>query len=214
MSTLRNLWRRLRGKRPKGEKLDGGKALANLVDARAVLDNIGMRCWLTDGTLLGYYREGDFLGHDLDVDVGCFIDELNEAFLPAFINDGWKCERIYGKWDTGLEVTLAKRGTKVDFFFFYRDSGKWWHAAWRHVGDLRNMIRYEYAPFELKTVKFKGHDFEIPSDTERYVETKYGPGWRQPVKNWDWAFGPANAVATDVNMPDARPDKHKPVIPR
>jgi hypothetical protein len=46
-------------------------------------------------------------------------------------------------------------------------------------------------------VEFLGETFSVPADTLRYIETMYGKDWRTPVKDWDWAFGPPNAVGTD-----------------
>ena len=176
-------------------------ALAGLVEARRLLDGLGMRCWLTDGTLLGFYREGDFLGHDKDIDLGCLIEEYKDGLVPAFAAAGWRLSHVFGRRDCGLELSFEKQGIKVDLFFFYREDGGLWHAAWRRVDKkTRNMIRYGYDAFGLREDTFLGEKFLVPDDTLKYVATKYGEGWRTPVKDWDWAFGPANARATDVRM--------------
>ena len=48
---------------------------------------------------------------------------------------------------------------------------------------------------------FLGFRFTVPADTEKYLATKYGEGWNVAQKEWDWAYGPANAVATDIRFP-------------
>ncbi|MDD2850480.1 MAG: hypothetical protein PHY09_01085 [Desulfuromonadaceae bacterium] len=187
------------------ETLKKEEALLLLNDARHIFKSLGKQMWLTDGTLLGYFREGEFLSHDFDVDVGAFIDEFSQQLVNAFKAAGFELKRVYGTIDCGLELTLEKHGVKMDIFFFYRDGQTLWHGAWRRVEKQRNLIRYRYEPFEFKKVDFLGHEFEIPADTLKYVCTKYGEGWATPEKSWDWAFGPANAEATEIYMPD---DKH------
>ena len=38
----------------------------------------------------------------------------------------------------------------------------------------------------FKTIKFYDMEFEIPFNSEGYLEYKYGPDWRVPKKKWDW----------------------------
>ena len=43
------------------------KALAVLIEVTDTLDSTGNVYWLSDGTLLGLVREGDFIAHDDDI---------------------------------------------------------------------------------------------------------------------------------------------------
>ena len=178
----------------------------NLLDAGAVLGSAGIPFWLTDGTLLGYFREGDLIEHDLDADLGLLIEDYSDNIIPAFKSAGFDLKYVLGEKKQGLELSFIREGVKVDLFFFYREGGRLWHGAWKGLdkGRKRNHIKYYYEPFELREVEFLGGRFNIPADTEKYVETKYGPGWREPVMDWDWAMGPANAVATDVVLDENR----------
>lgn len=178
----------------------------NLIDAGEVLRSLGIDFWLTDGTLLGYFREGDLIEHDLDADLGLSIGDYSDDIIPSFKRVGFDLKYVLGEKKRGLELSFIRDGVKVDLFFFYRESGRLWHGAWRGFdkGRRRNLIKYYYEPFELKEVEFLGGRFNIPADTEKYVETKYGKDWRTPVRDWDWAMGPANAVATDVVLDENR----------
>ncbi len=192
-------------KKTKGP-MDKSVALENLAQARDITEALGMRCWLTDGTLLGCYRENNFLGHDGDVDMGCLIDDYTPDIFDSFKKRGWACKSVFGRRDCGLEISFEKGGVKLDIFFFYREGNRLWHGAWRKVDKhTKNLIKYHYDSFDLKRGDFLGESFYIPADTEKYVATKYGPGWRTPVKEWDWTFGPSNASATEINLP--RPPK-------
>lgn len=178
---------------------------------RALIEDlqlINIKCWLTDGTLLGFYREKDFISHDMDMDVGVFIKDYNSEVDTHLLSKGWKIVRKLGFKDLGLEFTLMKDGHKIDIFFFYEQGDKYWHAAWQGLKKnkikYRRMIKYTYPKFSLKPASFLGLDVLIPENPELYIITKYGKNWQTPVKNWDWALGPANAVATDIEIPELK----------
>ena len=198
-------FRKLLGReQPKG--IDEQIGIRVLSEANAILGEIGIRPWLTDGTLLGYFREGSFIGHDIDMDLGCLISEYNDEIIPRFLDNGWVCISIFGERDCGLEFTFSKDGVKLDIFFFYSEGERLWHGAWRTVKKKeRNLIKYYYEPFELVEKEFLGSRFWVPAETEKYIETKYGEGWRVPVVDWDWAFDSANAVETETMFPEQEP---------
>ena len=174
----------------------------NIVEAHIILNSIGVKHWLTDGTLLGYYRDGKIFAHEKDADFGVFIEDYNDKIIDAFIKKGWRLHYVFGKLSVGFELTFSKNDEHIDLFFFYKDEDKVWHAAWQVTQKrpvrIVNLIKYNYDKFDLKEIEFLGEKFLIPANTEHYIETKYGNDWRTPVKEWDWAFGPKNAVKTDI----------------
>lgn len=189
-------------KKNKSAPLNKQDAFLNIVEARNILNKLKMDYWLTDGTLLGYYRNGDFIDHDEDLDFGARIDNFDERLLMDFVDNGWKLVSIMGNRNCGLEISFKKRGIKLDIFFFYREGMKLWHGAWRKIKEdgqvKRNLIKYYYDDFVLTKTDFKGESFNIPGETEKYISTKYGANWKTPVKKWDWEYGPSNAVKTDI----------------
>jgi phosphorylcholine metabolism protein LicD len=50
--------------------------LATLIHTRDALSNLGVRMFLSDGTLLGAIREKDFIAHDTDIGVGVFAEDI------------------------------------------------------------------------------------------------------------------------------------------
>jgi len=168
-------------------------ALANLVAARDALTSCGARPFLVDGTLLGCVREGAFIAHDLDVDLGCFAEDLNaQAMTDAMAAYGFAPWKSYGTPGRGFQLSFKRDAIKLDVFFYYlaADIGRF-HAAWLK-GEP---IRYTYPPFSLAPLSFLGETFLAPADPIRFLVTKYGPDWRTPVTPWDWAWGPKNATA-------------------
>ncbi len=180
--------------------IDQDFGIENLVNAKEILDKLNMRNWLTDGTLLGYYRDSNFIKHDLDLDMGSFISEYNDNVILEFIQNGWKLMHVFGRKDLGLELSFIRNNLKLDIFFFYEEHGKYWHAAWDGTERGLNLIKYYYDAIELKEETFLNHKFMVPKETLKYITTKYGESWNKPIKNWDWADGPSNSVRTSIYL--------------
>jgi len=197
------LFSRKKKKREKKE-MDIELGLENLLLAKDILENRNMLFWLTDGTLLGYYRDNGFIRHDEDVDLGCFISSLDESVIFDFLDKGFKLDSIYGNRQIGLELSFKRKGMKLDIFFFYEENDKVWHGAWvrKNIDGVKkdNLIKYYYDSFELKEIEFYGHKFKAPNDIEKYIITKYGESWKEPVKEWDWAYGPSNSETTEIYL--------------
>ena len=174
--------------------MNSAQALRNLVDVRDALESFGARPFLVDGTLLGHVREGGFIAHDTDIDLGLFVEELRPEMARAVAARGFRVHRTFGTPGRGFQWSFKRHAIKVDVFVYYRSGDVLYHAAWQK-GEP---IRYEYPTFGLERVRFLGHEFWAPADPEAFLATKYGPDWRVPViMEWDWAWGPANAMEWD-----------------
>ena len=178
------------------------QALNNLIEMTNILTKNNVLNWLTDGTLLGAHREGDFISHDTDTDLGVTFGSLNKESINEILNNGYRILNVFGYTDTdGLEFSLVKGGVKTDIFCFYEGlyDNKMHHSAYKNSGQNRyNKIDYVYDKFELENITFKGHTFNAPSNIEEYITTKYGESWGTPDTRWDWAFSPKNHIKTDI----------------
>lgn len=176
--------------------MDKKSALPVLKEAYELLKNINVESWLTDGTLLGFYREGDFIGHDGDVDLGIKASNWNEKILPMMIDHQFELIRTEGTVENGLEYSFKKNGVSLDFFFFYQEGKNIWHSAW-----LKGIqLKFSYPLFPLKQVTFLGELFMAPENEETYLLIKYGKGWKVPQKKWHWAFSPKNVHLAKPNF--------------
>lgn len=151
--------------------------------------------WAEAGTCLGIVREGNFIGHDSDLDFGVFGWECRDALDLALKGMGFTFDRERGTFDNGLERSYwSKDGVKVDIFFFYETGDTWWHSAWRDSldGTEQEQLFFDFPKrlFEnLKYVKFMDQVVPLPNPPEEYLALRYGD-WQTPRKEWDWANDP------------------------
>lgn len=180
--------------------IDAPKADALLSDVYQILSRFGLRSFLIDGTLLGLVREGDYIAHDTDVDLGVFAEEWNVEIVgevvKAMMMQKIMIKHMFGNFADHFEMTLFRDNLKCDLFF-YRRERKWriFHAFKNGGKKLPDdVITYEY-PAEmienLSLTSFRGSMYSIPSNYLGVLEYKYG-NWRVPIKNWDWQYGPRN----------------------
>lgn len=165
------------------------RARRNLADGYDCLARSGMRPFLVDGTLLGAVREGDFIPHDKDIDLGVFAELYHPRVVAEFRRAGFVAIRQYGRLDRGYEIRFKRHRIKLDVFLYYLAAGVRFHASWPKAGP----IRYTYPAFDLAPIRFQDREYMAPADPEAFLVRKYGPDWRQPVVEWDWAWGPKNA---------------------
>lgn len=71
--------RRRRGRR---QAVEANAAWLVMMELQRIAGTIGIRMFPISGTLLGLYRNGGILPHDVDIDVGVFAGDTK---LPAFI---------------------------------------------------------------------------------------------------------------------------------
>lgn len=179
-------------------------AIENLKDIDKILKNYNITYWLQDGTLLGLCREGNFISHDNDTDIGLFFSDIidKKNIFYDFFNIGFELHKIKGNLESSLLVTIIRNNVPTDLFFYYTDQNKIYHSSFKIVvtdrGKKSLQINYFYEPFGVKETTFLNNNFLVPEDEEKFLLTKYGKDWKIPIEDWDHHFGPINAVITDI----------------
>lgn len=177
-----------------------------LVTVGDALTTAGVDWWMTDGTLLGWYRDGDFIPGDSDIDIGFYGKTWGEAHL-ALADAGVTLGRLYGSrpfWMAGVVHPRAP-GDSCDLFAFYhRGPRTVYHVCYSHPTKRQTMRRHEYRYQTITTTwaEWRGHRFRVPADVEGFLTTKYG-NWRVPVLGLDWSHlsGPLNHRPTRYEAP-------------
>lgn len=148
-----------------------------LIDLRNVLSKCNITPFLVSGTLLGYARDGAFLKHDKDIDVGILDNQdifkvaeaLNASGLFRVKINYMRIDKTYQ-----LPVIHKKTTTVIDVFVFHQINEKYITGVQGNYGYIQN---FAFSPFKLKTVNFMGIKFSVPENFEFHLEENFG-NWR------------------------------------
>ena len=171
---------------------ENGAKVLKVIKSR--LDDFGVPFWLSSGTLLGWYRQCDFIVYSGDVDIGVFIKDHDQDLLSKLLRSSLVLEHKFGKLEDSLQYAFHMGSLKLDIFFFYEDKflKKYWNGGTDY--DSGAKYRYLFDKFTLCWTEFYDMKFRVPCDTERYIKANYGDNWFNPVKKWDWRHSPPNSV--------------------
>lgn len=162
----------------------------NLLEARKILNRLEVPFWLSNGTLLGYFREQGFIEHDPDIDVGVWITDWNPDIMQSFIRSGFRLYKRYGSLESGYQYSFHKRDIKFDIFFYVDEADHTWMPVF--VG--KRMLKYIFPKFTLRPITFLGEEFLIPENTEEVIVAQYGEEWRIPIIEWSYVTSPRNVI--------------------
>lgn len=150
---------------------DAARALKDLQDVLAAGD---IEPFLVSGTLLGFQRNGGFLPHDKDIDVGIFANqdiftvvELIAQSKSFRLSSGYlRLEKTYQ-----LPVVHKLTGMCIDIFIYYPSGGKLITGVHGSFGYNQN---FAFSPFGIRKVAFLDVAFAVPDDIARNLAENYG----------------------------------------
>lgn len=181
-------------------RVDAITALKDFADALPLDD---WRWYVVSGTFLGLHRDGGFLAHDYDIDIGIHGEQIDVTRLVDTLAAHPKY--VTKKVDLHIEITqdeegllhlekvpalvklIHENGLNLDVFIHYTENGRCWHGSVIH--------RWENSPFELVRTELEGVAVNAPADADRYLTENYG-AWRTPVKEFDCTTGTPNLVVS------------------
>ncbi len=179
-----------------------------LTDIHKILNDNKIEFFLVYGTLLGQHRDNDFISHDTDIDLGIFSHNFSEDIKNCILTSGkfgsWY-RRIGGHTDS-LEYTFHHNNeTKVDIFFLYPvdeniKDDYYYCASWFGICDTKECGYCKWGNHirGLKQITFKDKLFNVPENTEEFLEECYGEDWRIP-KKFDYYGGLAGGYKNLIN---------------
>lgn len=104
--------------------MDKKIAMNNLLDITRSIELLDKMYFITDGTLLGAVRGGDFIDFDEDVDIGVFGHQwsLHEfvELIKRLMMQGFILYHSFGKFGECFEAAWMRNGVKVDMFFYWK----------------------------------------------------------------------------------------------
>ena len=156
-----------------------------LLDMNNYLNSLGIKYILFSGTLLGFYRNGSFIQHDYDIDLGVRIEDYNPIMENGNSKIKFKLTKGTPKFGYLMKFTHIQTNIPIDIFFFYKEHNYLWHST--SGGKLckkskYKMCRWKIPEYNRKQVSYLNNNFYIPDSTEQYLENFYGPNWNIPKK--------------------------------
>lgn len=161
-----------------------------LRDALACCRSLQLRPFLVFGTLLGHYRDGGFIEHDADVDLGLMEEEYARR---QEIIDLMKARGYLVRVNNHEEVSFYKPGLwtsgvpgcVLDFWRFTRQGDKvvWVFDDGPQVHQTFVLSADIFDDF-TQTRFLDRHDVLIPAKTEKFLDENYG-NWRVPKTDWN-----------------------------
>lgn len=149
--------------------------------------------WLEFGTLLGAYRENNFISHDYDMDLGMYRDEYDSSFESVLINNGFKKIHHFiqhrGSDDFLTEVTWGFKGFHVDFFLCSREKdGRHIFCNGKKDDTSFSQNKWEVLDytlpeaFPLEKVRINKVPCMAPANVIECLKKYYGEGFMIPDK--------------------------------
>ena len=147
--------------------------------------------WPEFGTLLGIYREGDFMKHDFDFDFGAFTEDA-DTIVSILLNNGFIITHEFVGIDNPQirECTFKYKGINIDFFFFIKNDTFdcfTFHPLEIHSDNKKNRYKikpFKFPAFTLKKAEFKGISILLPEDTKSHLIYSYGENFMIPDPNF------------------------------
>jgi hypothetical protein len=182
------------------KSFDNDNTRQALLDFDDLCHQIRQPYFLVSGTFLGVVRDGSFIGHDHDIDLGIFEHDLNAQLLPALQSSNQfqvtqvdyislrlpSLERVnYKQMHNPAIIKIAhKNGIGIDVFVHFIDGDLAWHGSSIHRWDNRI--------FPLVDYPFLGRQFKGAKDFELYLTENYGSDWRTPKPDFDSSLDTPN----------------------
>ena len=153
--------------------------MEGLIELKKIMNSVLKNWFLSGGTLLGVYRDGDFIPWDWDVEVTVLSEE-------AITKEGELLKNLVLAGFTITNLDSTKENFKID--------AKGWGTSYEIVGRYlkdnnsiraRSMTEVPSKFFQsTETVTLRGHDFPAPSPADKFLEAMYGD-WKKPKKTVD-----------------------------
>ncbi len=188
--------------RPDQPRFAAGRAARALADLAAAAPIDRHPWFILSGTFLGLVREGGFLAHDYDIDIGLIAGEADpEALLaavaahPAFTvrdREAMTTLRagVRSDWPVGAGIVHAN-GTHIDLFIHHREGDILWHGT--------PTLRWDNSAFALVPRVLAGTTVLTPEDADRYLTENYG-AWRVPVTDFHSAVDTTNQRVAETPL--------------
>ena len=156
----------------------------------------GVKYWLEFGTLLGKIRENNFIGHDINFDIGIMKEELIPKFIIDIESVGFKRISSLSLKNEGLKnIKYEYKGIEIEIFLFDRENDK----VVCYLEDKNGIISaYKLSNSTLKEIKFMGIDTYIPRNSLKRLLEIYGKNFNISDPDWKEEMSPSRYISEKI----------------
>lgn len=150
------------------------------------LESIGVKYQVTDGTALGFYREGGFIPYDTDLDID-------------ILANGVDIKAIQELFENKLHMTIGRKMSykgKIQQLAYYDVNEVIFDMIFWYQNGENCYMRYPESPLCILKTKyfensymyeFEGKKYPLHAPIEEWLVDRYGKDWKIPKKyEGDW----------------------------
>jgi len=153
-----------------------------------ILKSLDINYRISDGTILGIYRAGEFIAHDNDIDIELLGDDKAMEIDKIFKEEGMTLGRkaIYnGKIQQLVYYTPDYIIFDMVIWHLNSKDGKIYNYSERDYKRVQDAKFFQKDKLEL--VEFEGEKYPMPTPVEEWLEMRYGKDWKTPkTYKGDW----------------------------
>ncbi|XP_078097880.1 ribitol 5-phosphate transferase FKRP [Mustelus asterias] len=145
-----------------------------------ILESSGVRYWLEGGTLLGAVRHQDIIPWDYDVDLGIYLDDVENCEFLRSLDSGSIVDENGYVWEKAVEGDFYRvqysesNHLHVDLWPFHARDGIMTKNTWM---DHKQDVEFpEHFLKPLVPMQFAGVTALAPNNHRRFLELKFGEG--------------------------------------
>jgi hypothetical protein len=157
-----------------------------LEESCVILEELGIRYYLCDGTALGIVRDGRLIPHDNDIDVSVDGDIDIDRLKYAFSEKGYKIGRELYYKNLLQQIVFYSKSHVIFDIIIWRDGGDGFHYV--YVPEVKNGRRQRNKYFSSQDfIQYKGKKYPTHAGIKDWLEFHYGKSWIVPEKQkGDW----------------------------
>lgn len=164
--------------------------------ADKAFNSMGVKAFLSFGTLLGAYRDKGFIAYDPDVDLGVLDANLPENMIEVMAKYGFQLHKQNHIPSTGkvIEDTYIYKGIHLDVFHYFEEDNDYYTlvAQLHETKDWKEANASDGFPCEKVSViktdfhrqPFMGIEVYMPIKTHEWLVDMYSETYMTPIKNW------------------------------
>jgi len=166
--------------------MDIGNAMKNFLEIDEILNRCEIKYYLSEGTLLGAIRDGNFIAWDHDLDLRVEPTDWKSSMREEFERSGFQyldaiCPKLYQDKSSGCVVIKRDIHTDVALNYYYPPEDL--RLTLPHRPNTHNTLRPARFYRGDHFIDFLGIKVRVPYPPEEYLQMLYGKDWRIPRKD-------------------------------